>query len=248
MHKRVVQITLLEIHLQKQVKPEVRREKKTPTKDQHLQQELGCPCESPLGCVGCGAPVTGVAGVGLFVCFWSWGELSCLPEFPHCPFLSCLSCNLARKPGDCVCPEPCTAVGGWGCTLHASRSSLVQGTPPAFAPCSAFMVCPASTALGICQEGLKDTESYPKGVCERALSLRSCTETQKTHTWKRLSGRKKLGTFLASPLGISLCYSSERKGSSKKSKQHLFVTIHKPIKQVEIFCPLLWDGKPTSQM
>lgn len=54
--------------MQKQVKPEVRRKKKTPTKDQHLQQELGCPCESPLGCVGCGAPVKGVAGVGLFVC------------------------------------------------------------------------------------------------------------------------------------------------------------------------------------
>lgn len=106
------------------------------------RQELGlCHCESPSwGAVGCGswAPVKGVVRVLLIVYCPEESFPGFLDSQIVCFFVSCLSCNLAKKPLHYLCAlthSRCAKnvvadVGDWGCTLCMSADLLFDDAEP----------------------------------------------------------------------------------------------------------------------
>lgn len=164
-----------------------------------------------------------------------------------------------KKPLQSLCGlTRCTAVGGWGCTLcvpdllsgdaepttcREQHQPLLPALPP-WASVLPALRPPSSHWTGNLParaEGHTATpqQSLGKSLKPQVLPRNLKGSYLKPFRWKEEHGHISGFSGVILPLGISLCQSSERKGSSKKSKQHLFRTTHRPITQGEIFCPLL---------
>lgn len=214
--------------------------------------------------VGCGSwALTGAGRAGLFVYGHEERQLSWIPTLsvPLCP-----PCHEPWKKSPLLpeCPEPLPSCGSRAADSACQQMFLCCCWGAACREHLQPLPCPLPTWASLCQhcflpphpgnwpgrvQGHTVTaqESLWKNLKPQVLHRNLKDSHRKPFRWKKETGHISAFSDVTSPPRISLCQLRERKGNSEKSKQHLFVTIQRPVKQVEIFCPLLWDAKPISQ-